>query len=70
MKKFKLAKKLNKKIDLPAIPGIPLTSVNPVALADVMFRKDKRTELFLSLETDKRIDMLRSVTKTVRSDLL
>lgn len=44
--------------------------VNPVALADVMFRKDKRTELFLASPPDKRLELLRSVTKSVRKDIL
>ncbi len=57
------------------LPSIPLISsfnlnVNPLALADIQFRKDKRTKLFLELEQDKRIDMLRSVTITVRRDIL
>lgn len=44
--------------------------VNPIALADVLFRKDKRTELFLELPTKKRIQLLHSVTATVRKDIL
>ncbi|MEI6481253.1 MAG: magnesium transporter [Candidatus Saccharibacteria bacterium] len=49
---------------------LPTLNLNPVALADVLFRKDNRTSLFLSLDADKRVDMLRSVTKSVRRELL
>lgn len=49
---------------------LPTLNLNPVALADILFRKDNRTTLFLSLDADKRVDMLRSVTKSVRRDLL
>lgn len=35
-----------------------------------MFRKDKRTELFLSLDTTKRRELLFSVTTSVKKDLL
>lgn len=47
----------------------PLT-VNPIALADILFRKNNRTELFLQTEPEKRIDLLRSVTASVRKDIL
>lgn len=61
------AKILDKSIEL----GQQITKkVNPVAVADVMFRKDKRTELFLASPPDKRVELLRSVTKSVRKDIL
>lgn len=44
--------------------------INPIPMADVMFRKDKRTELFLASAPEKRIELLRSVTKSVRKDIL
>lgn len=59
--------KLHKKFS--SLPSINL-NVNPVALTDILFQKDSRTRVFLDLEPEKRIDMLRSVTKNVRKDLL
>jgi len=47
-----------------------LTSVNPIALADILFRKDKRTELFLGLPPEKRVEMLQSLTPRVKKELL
>lgn len=47
-----------------------LKSLNPLPLADILFRKDKRIELFLSLPHDERLDMLRRVTKSVRKDIV
>ena len=47
-----------------------LTSVNAVALADILFRKDKRTELFLGLPPEKRVEMLHSLTPRVKKELL
>ncbi len=49
---------------------LPSLTVNPLALADILFYKDSRVELFLSLTPDKRVEMLRSLTSTVRKDLL
>jgi magnesium transporter len=49
---------------------LPTLNLSPVALADILFRKDNRTTLFLSLDSDKRVDMLRTVTKSVRRDIL
>ncbi len=49
---------------------LPTLNLSPVALADILFRKDNRTTLFLSLDSDKRVDMLRTVTKSVRRELL
>lgn len=45
--------------------------INPVTLADILFRKDKkRTELFLQQPKIKRATLLRTVTPHVRKDLL
>jgi magnesium transporter len=57
------------------ISSIPLISsfnlnINPLTLADIQFRRDKRTKLFLELDQDKRIEMLQSVTASVRRDIL
>jgi magnesium transporter len=47
-----------------------LNPINPIALADILFHKDKRTELFLQLPLDKRVELLRSVTPRVERDIL
>jgi magnesium transporter len=54
------------------ISDIPksLNSINPLTLADILFRKDKRVELFLGLPQAKRIELLGKVTPTVRKDIL
>lgn len=49
---------------------IPTLSLNPVALTDILFRKDSRKQLFLDLPEDKRVDLLRSVTVAVKKDIL
>ncbi len=53
-------------MDLPN----PLNSINPLTLADILFRKDKRIELFLGLEKDKRIELLHKATPIVKKDIL
>jgi magnesium transporter len=45
-------------------------SINHVLLADILFRKDKRIELFMGLSKEKRIDLLRKVTAPVKKDIL
>jgi magnesium transporter len=47
-----------------------LGSLNPVSLGEILFHKDRRTELFLELEEVKRIELLRSVTSHVKRDIL
>lgn len=47
-----------------------LNSLNPLPLADILFRKDKRIELFLALPRDERIELLYKVTNPVRKDIL
>lgn len=50
---------------------LPLPAViNPVAIADLLFRKDKRLERFLAVPHDRRDDVLRTLTPKVRRDLL
>ena len=51
------------------IPKV-LNSLNPLTIADVLFRKDKRIDLFLSLSPKKRIELLDSVTELVKKDIL
>lgn len=55
-----------KKVKLPKA----ITGVNPLVLADVLFRKDKRVEIFLDTPEDKRIELLNSLTPKVRKDVL
>lgn len=45
-------------------------TLNPIDLADILFRKDQRTELFLTLSLEKRTELLRSVTAHVKRDIL
>jgi magnesium transporter len=47
-----------------------LNSTNPLALADILFRKDKRTELFLQLPQDQRIELLRTLPQRVKKDVI
>lgn len=54
-------------IKLPKSLNVP---INPVLLGDVLFRKDRRTELFLELSLEKRVDLIRSVTRAVKRDIL
>jgi magnesium transporter len=60
-------KQLNEQIN-----NIPktLSNISPITLADFMFRKDKRLSLFLELPTEKRIELLNSLTSPVKHDLL
>ncbi len=47
-----------------------LTTLSSKTTTDILFRKDKRVELFLQLPEDKRHDLLQSVTTPVRKDIL
>ncbi|MDB5182393.1 MAG: hypothetical protein JWO47_177, partial [Candidatus Saccharibacteria bacterium] len=55
-----------KKIKIPK--AIPL--INPLALRDILFRKDTRTQSFLELDSEIRIEMLNSLTRPVKRDIL
>src|SRR5690606_2399043 len=46
------------------------TPPSPLALADILFRKDKRTELFLQLPEDRRLEMLRTLPRRVKTDIV
>ncbi len=62
-----------KKAKLPSIssiPSLPINVLNPTFLTDILFKKDKRTELFLELSPQKRLLLLRSLTPHVRRDIL
>lgn len=52
------------------ISAITFTTINPVALAAFLFRKDNRVELFLRLDVGRRIELLRSLTQRVRKDIV
>jgi magnesium transporter len=62
----KLKKQLTQDINLPRA----ISTVNPLVQADILFRKDKRTHLFLELAHDKRVDLLNSLTTPVKRDIL
>jgi magnesium transporter len=57
------------KSKLPSIPRLP-PALNPKVLTEILFRKDKRTHLFLELRPHERILLLRSLTPAVRKDIL
>ncbi len=69
-----------RKSKLPAIPAVPsaisnlaampINTLNPKVLTDILFKKDKRTQLFLDLSPQKRLLLLRSLTASVRKDIL
>lgn len=58
---------LKDKIKLSKPLNVP---INPLLLGDILFHKDKRTELFLQLSLEKRVELLRSVTNTVKRDIM
>ncbi len=47
-----------------------LTSLNPKLLSDILFRKDKRVELFLAQPENHRLELLHHLTPRVRRELL
>ncbi|MCA9344582.1 magnesium transporter [Candidatus Saccharibacteria bacterium] len=47
-----------------------LPNINPISYADMLFRKDKRKDLFLELTQEDRLKFLGSATKSVKIDLL
>lgn len=62
---------------LPAVPtaitnfaNMPIEALNPKLLTDVLFKKDERTKLFLDLPLQQRLLLLRSLTPSVRKDIL
>ncbi|HTE22748.1 MAG TPA: magnesium transporter [Candidatus Limnocylindria bacterium] len=55
---------------LTNLAAMPITVLNPKVLTDILFKKDKRTELFLELSPQKRLLLLRSLTPSVRRDIL
>jgi magnesium transporter len=59
---MKLRKKINSTLNS--------ITTNPISVADILFRKDKRTELFLELEPDQRAELLQTMTRSVKKDIL
>jgi hypothetical protein len=47
-----------------------LGAVNSLLLKDLLFRKDKRVDIFLQQPEEEWLDLLESVTLTVRKDIL
>jgi magnesium transporter len=47
-----------------------LPPMNPLIVGELLFRKDDRTEKFLELQPDVRIEMLNSLTRPVKRDIL
>lgn len=61
---MKLTKKLQENINLN------LSVINPLTLKDILFRKDKRAEVFLAQPPEKRVEIIHSLTVSVRRELL
>ncbi len=55
-----------KKLKIPKNIG----SINPVLLGDLLFRKNNRSETFLELQPEVRIEILRTLTRPVKRDIL
>lgn len=47
-----------------------IPSINPITLADILFQKENRTKLFLTLDLHARIELLATATQPVRRDIL
>jgi magnesium transporter len=58
------------RLNRPTLPSLPINSLHPRVLTEILFHKDKRTELFLGLPGHQRIELLRSLTPHVRKDIL
>jgi magnesium transporter len=63
-------KRLKKQLKDIGNTPVTLPAINPLTQADILFRKDKRTKLFLELPTDKRLELLNSLTNLVKRDIL
>ncbi len=55
---------------LSSLTSLPISALSPKVLSDVLFKQDKRTQLFLELSPHKRLLLLRSLTPSVRKDIL
>jgi len=58
------------KAKFPSMSSLPISALNPKYITDILFHKDKRTQLFLELKPHERIMLLRSLTPSVRKDIL
>lgn len=47
-----------------------LTSINPINLADILFKKEGRIKLFLDLSPDKQLETLHRATNSVKKDII
>lgn len=47
-----------------------LPVINPITLGDILFRKEKRVELFLQLPHEERVDLIRSMPPHVKKDIV
>lgn len=65
-------KDLKKDLNLRGVkfPKSLNTPLNPLLIGEVLFQKDTRTQLFLELSLERRIELLRSVTNSVKRDIM
>lgn len=47
-----------------------IPAISPVTLGDILFRKDKRTELFLQLPLQGRVDLLQTTPPHIKKDIV
>lgn len=47
-----------------------IPAINPITLGDILFRKDKRTELFLQLPLQDRVELLPSMPPHIKRDIV
>lgn len=55
---------------LTNLAAMPINALNPTVITDILFKKDRRTQLFLELSPQKRLLLLRSLTASVRKDII
>lgn len=58
------------RLNRPTLPSLPINALHPRVLTEILFHKDKRTELFLELPEHQRLELLRSLTPHVRKEIL
>jgi magnesium transporter len=56
--------------DTMNLPKKLTTNIHPAQLADFLFRKNKRLELYLKLDNERRLELVRTITKPIRKELL
>ncbi len=67
---MKLRKRINQSINSIPVIGSLNINVNPLSLADLLFKPRQRTRIFMETEPEKRMAVLQSVTTGVRKDIL